>query len=209
MNNKYFISGGIPPLNFHEILYSQTAENKSFEQKPKAVILPQASCESKRFVNKFYSDYKKIGFKPTSVLFKNDEMSYDTIKEKLLSATLLYINGGNVKTLLSAWNSLHIDDIIFSLDDKIFACVSAGASALFQYAVSDCDKEITGKYTLVKGLGMIKGIFCPHSEDEDRMNFVKKGDLIFPDNEGEIYFSNSMPLLLSDFDNDFSLFIKR
>ncbi len=215
--NLYILSGGSVPVDFNKFLYLKTAEYKNgvkntrlskysngeilniigkigtdnnatvFNEKPVALIMPQASYEGKRQVNAFYRDYKKAGFKPSSVLFKNGEMDDEEISKRIKNASLIYISGGRLDILLESFKSKGIDRILKSLKGKVIVGVSAGASCLFEYAVSDCNMEESSKYTLIKGLGLIKGIYCPHAEEEKRKASLENKDLIFKDSDKSIF----------------------
>ena len=215
--NLYILSGGSVPVDFNKFLYLKTAEYKNgvkntrlskysngeilniigkigtdnnatvFNEKPVALIMPQASYEGKRQVNAFYRDYKKAGFNPSSVLFKNGEMDDEEISKRIKNASLIYISGGRLDILLESFKSKGIDRILKSLKGKVIVGVSAGASCLFEYAVSDCNMEESSKYTLIKGLGLIKGIYCPHAEEEKRKASLENKDLIFKDSDKSIF----------------------
>lgn len=222
-DNLYILSGGTVPVGFDKFLFKKTAEffngkcsvlrgsffaesllneteqtdfsNAGFSEKPVALIMPQASYEGKRQVNAFYRDYKKAGFKPSSVLFKNGEMDDGEISKRINGASLIYIGGGRLDILLECFKSKGIDRILKSLKGKVIVGVSAGASCLFEYAVSDCDAKEFNKYSLVKGLGLIKGIYCPHAEEESRKDAIKNKDLIFKDADESVF--EKLPLTQS------------
>ena len=226
--NLYILSGGSVPVDFNKFLYLKTAEYKNgvkntrlskysngeilniigkigtdnnatvFNEKPVALIMPQASYEGKRQVNAFYRDYKKAGFKPSSVLFKNGEMDDEEISKRIKNASLIYISGGRLDILLESFKSKGIDRILKSLKGKVIVGVSAGASCLFEYAVSDCNMEESSKYTLIKGLGLIKGIYCPHAEEEKRKASLENKDLIFKDSDKSIFDKLSLTKNISE-----------
>ena len=226
--NLYIMSGGTVPAEFNRFLYMKTAEYKNgvknpclrkysngeisniigqigtdnnavaFTEKPVALIMPQASYEGKRQVNAFYRDYKKAGFKPSSILFKNGEMNDEEILKRINNASLIYISGGRLDILLESFKSKGIDKILKSLKGKIIVGISAGASCLFEYAVSDCNMEESSKYTLIKGLGLIKGIYCPHAEEEKREEALKNKDLIFKDADKSIFDKLSLTKNISE-----------
>ena len=56
---------------------------------------------------------------------------------------------------------------------------SAGAMIMFEKVVSDYKimAGISNSYEVADGYGLIKGCFCPHSNEQSRLEFIKSQDL--------------------------------
>jgi len=62
-------------------------------------------------------------------------------------------------------------------NEKIIVGLSAGAVCWFDYAYSDYDIRPgeVGEYKILKGLGIISGVMCPHYDERPEFDEVAKG----------------------------------
>ncbi len=104
---------------------------------PKICFLPQASAESQDYVVKFYDCFNKLGAKPSWIsLFGRVESSW---KEKLLEQDIIYVGGGNTKSMLALWRVWGMEDVLLQAYQKgiILSGISAGAICWFEQCVTD------------------------------------------------------------------------
>lgn len=132
------------------------------KEKPTICFLPQASNESVSYVLKFYETFSSLGAIPSWVsLFGRVE---DTWKHKLLSADIIYVGGGNTKSMIALWKVWGVDLVLREAYEKgtVMAGVSAGMICWFQQGITDSVWPLG----VVDGLGFIPGAACPHFDSE-------------------------------------------
>lgn len=154
-------------LKLEEYLVKQTGK-----ENPKVCFLPQASAESQEYVAKFYECFTKLGAKPSWIsLFDRVE---NTWKEKLLEQNLIYVGGGNTKSMLALWRAWKMDEVLWEAYNKgiILSGISAGAICWFEQCVTDSVWPLG----VLEGMSMLKGSCCPHydSEPERRPTYLDK-----------------------------------
>jgi dipeptidase E len=137
---------------------------------PKIGFLPQASNESRDYILKFYQSFLSIGAQPMWVsLFGRVDPTW---KEKLLEQDIIYVGGGNTRSMLALWKEWGVDDCLQEAYDRgiILAGLSAGMICWFEQGITDSVWPLG----VVNGLGMIAGSGCPHFDTElERAPFYK------------------------------------
>lgn len=131
-------------------------------QHPKICFLPQASNEDPTYIVKFFDAFTRLEAIPSWVsLFGRVE---NTWKEKLLSQDIIYVGGGNTKSMIALWQAWGVDQILKEAYQKgiILAGVSAGAICWFEQGITDSVWPLG----VVDGLGFLSGSACPHFDTE-------------------------------------------
>ena len=140
------------------ILQQTTAE------RPKVCFLSQASCESPDYIINFYRAFTLLGAEPSHLsLFKPHTAD---IEDFILSQQVIYVGGGNTKSMLALWREWELDRILLKAANEanvILAGISAGAICWFEQATTD---SIPGRLTLLRGLGYLEGACSPHYDGE-------------------------------------------
>lgn len=139
---------------------------------PKICFLPQASAEAKDYVISFYEAFCSLDAKPSWIsLFGRVK---DTWKEHLLQQDLIYVGGGNTRSMLALWREWKMDEVLIEAYEKgIILCgISAGAICWFEQSVTDSVWPLGA----LNGLKLLKGSCCPHydSEIERRPTYREK-----------------------------------
>ena len=64
---------------------------------------------------------------------------FDIIKQKIENADLIYVGGGNTRTMLALWRRLGVDRLLHEAAQRgtVLSGLSAGANCWFHYANSD------------------------------------------------------------------------
>lgn len=135
---------------------------QSEASKPKICMLPQASCEDQAYLVKFYDTFHRLGAEPTWLsLFGRVDKHYP---EKLLDQDIIYVGGGNTKSMLALWQAWGIDFLLKQAYENgaVLAGVSAGAICWFEHCVTDSVWPLG----MIEGLGFLKGSCCPHYDSE-------------------------------------------
>jgi dipeptidase E len=100
-----------------------------------------------------------------------EQPSPEQIRRKIKSADIIYVGGGNTLLMMRVWRSLGVDKLLISAYERgtILSGISAGAICWFDSGHSDSMSFYNSrkwKYINVRGLGLIKGIHCPHYNSE-------------------------------------------
>lgn len=146
----------------------------SGKKNPKLLFVPTASSDSEDYwnhVREYFSGYLKC---KTSALFLIKERpSRKEIREKILSADVIYVGGGNTLKMMRLWRRLGIDRLFKRAYAKgtVLCGISAGSICWFESGHSDSMSFYNPrrwKYINVTGLGFIKGVHCPHYNSATR-----------------------------------------
>ncbi len=163
MNKQIIVSGGggftrkESNLALERYIIAQT-----HKENPRICFLPQASNEDVGYVLKFIETFYKLGARPDWVsLFGRVE---DTWKQKLREADIIYVGGGNTKSMIALWKAWGVDGVLREAYDKgtVMAGVSAGMICWFEQGITDSVWPLG----VVEGLGFLSGSCCPHFDTE-------------------------------------------
>ncbi len=153
--------------------------NKDQKKPLKISFLPQASAEDSAYISRYYEAFIKLGAIPSwQSLFGRVE---DGWEDRLLEQDVIYVGGGNTKSMIALWREWGVDKVLQKAYDKgiVLAGVSAGAICWFEQACTDSVWPLGS----VDGLGFLPGSCCPHYDGElERrpayMNMVKNNEII-------------------------------
>ena len=146
----------------------------SRKKHPKLLFIPTASADSERYwkrVQEYFGTFLKC---KTDVLFLvKEQPSHKQIRRKIESADIIYVGGGNTLLMMRLWRRLGVDKLLRSAYENgtVLSGISAGAICWFDSGHSDSMSFYNPrkwKYINVRGLGLIKGIHCPHYNSETR-----------------------------------------
>lgn len=145
-------------------------------KKPVITFFPQASAESKPYVNSFYKEFgSRLKCKANCALWMKGEMERDYVAEKMRNADAIYIGGGKYDVLKQAFDNFDMRELLSEAiaSDKTIIGNSAGAMILFECAVSDyLITNDGGDYSIVEGYGLIKGGVIAHADEERRVTYA-------------------------------------
>jgi dipeptidase E len=140
----------------------------SRKKHPKLLFIPTASSDSERYwrhVREYFGDFLKCR---ADVLFLiTEQPSKEQIRKKISWADIIYVGGGNTLMMMRLWRRLGVDKLLKQAYENgtVLAGISAGSICWFDSGHSDSMSFYNSKhwkYVNVKGLGLIKGIHCPH-----------------------------------------------
>ncbi|MGO9519364.1 MAG: Type 1 glutamine amidotransferase-like domain-containing protein [Candidatus Korobacteraceae bacterium] len=146
----------------------------STRKHPRLLFIPTASYDAERYwehVREYFGGFLKC---KTDVLFLiEDRPSISEIRNKILSADVVYVGGGNTLMMMRLWRRLGVDKVLKAAYNKgiVLAGISAGAICWFDSGHSDSMSFYNPKqweYINVRGLGLIKGLLCPHYNSRTR-----------------------------------------
>ena len=131
-------------------------------ERPKVGFLPQASCEDGGYIASFYEAFTRLGAEPTLVsLFGVVKPEWE---ERLLSQDVIYVGGGNTRSMLALWREWGVDEVLRRAWEggTVLAGVSAGAICWFEQGVTDSVWPLG----VLPCLGFLGGSCCPHFDGE-------------------------------------------
>src|SRR5579863_2646838 len=140
----------------------------SQKKNPKLLFIPTASSDSERYwkhVQAYFGGFLKC---KTDVLFLIKEHSpARQLHDKILSADIIYVGGGNTLLMMRVWRRLGVDTLLKRAynNGTVLSGISAGSICWFDSGHSDSMSFYNPqkwKYINVRGLSLIRGIHCPH-----------------------------------------------
>ncbi len=132
-------------------------------QRPRICFLGQASAESAEYITNFYRAFTDLDCRPSHLsLFKPHTAE---IEDFLMAQDVIYVGGGNTKSMLALWREWELDRILKLAGENgtVLAGISAGAICWFESGTTD---SIPGKITALPCLGYLPGSATPHYNGE-------------------------------------------
>ena len=133
------------------------------KDRPSICFLPHGTDNAERQTVAFFKAYARLPSKPTYLsLFAPHTAD---IRGFLLEQDIIYVGGGNTRSLLALWREWGLDGILAesARNGTVLAGVSAGANCWFEACITD---SIPGELTPLSGLGYLPGSFTPHFDGE-------------------------------------------
>lgn len=153
---------GLTPEPQHLLLHTYLL-GLARHERPKVLFVPTASGEDQSLVVSFYAMYTHLPCQPAHLsLFR---LPTADLRAFALSQDVIYVGGGNTKSMLALWHEWGLDSIFREAWEQgtILAGASAGAICWFEEAITD---SIPGPLTPLNCLGYLKGSCCPHYDSE-------------------------------------------
>ena len=135
---------------------------------PRALFIPTASSDSARYCGQFHRAYRDTyGCVTDELLLLGSTPDPVMVRDKVESADIIYVGGGNTLKMMRRWRRLGVDELLLDAFDRgaVLCGVSAGAICWFERGHSDSmafyDPD-HWDYVAVTGLGLVGGMACPH-----------------------------------------------
>jgi dipeptidase E len=140
-------------------LYALSQTRKS---NPSVCFLPTATGDAATYIAKFYATFVKLRCRPTHVSFFERTPN---LREILLAQDLIFVGGGNTKSMLAVWREWQLPQILRKAwnSGTVLAGISAGAICWFDWGVTDSWAEHLAPMPC---LGWLPGACCPHYDGE-------------------------------------------
>jgi peptidase E len=124
--------------------------------------VPTASGDAVRYVANFYRAYRELDCRPSHLTFF--ERTPD-LRSMILEQNVIYVGGGNTKSMLAVWKEWGFDAILREAWEKgvVLAGISAGAICWFEQGITD---SFADELKVINCLGFLKGSCCPHFDGE-------------------------------------------
>lgn len=151
----------------------QLIVNSTGKMHPNALFIPTASDDSLDYWTIFQRVYgERLGCQTDVLYLVREQPTLESIQAKIEWADLIYVGGGNTRTMLALWRHLGVDQLLQEAAERgtILSGLSAGANCWFKYANSDApiiEGEVGIKTVRVECLGFVDIAMCPHAKRED------------------------------------------
>jgi len=157
--------GGGFLMNAENIAINRYILEQAAARYPAVAFVPTACGDDSAHIARFYATFCKLECKPSHLpLFGRtpDLAAY------LLAQDVIYVGGGNTKSMLAVWREWGLPEILREAWDAgvVLAGVSAGAICWFEQGVTD---SYEGALRNLDCLGFLPGSCCPHfSAEQER-----------------------------------------
>ena len=143
------------------------------KKRPKICFIPTASGDSSLYKLNFYRAFSKLNCITSHIDFFSRT---ENLEDKVLTQDIIYVGGGNTKSMLAVWKEWDLHKILRNAYEKgiVLSGVSAGAICWFDKGITDSYAE---ELSIIDCLGIVEGIACPHF-DEEKMREPYVNDLI-------------------------------
>jgi dipeptidase E len=141
------------------------------KKRPRLLLIPTASSDADQYWSRAQQYYGKALKCQTDVLFLiKEQPSRKQIEAKIAAADIIYVSGGNTLMMMRVWRRFGVDRLLKAAYKRgtVLAGMSAGSICWFESGHSDSMSFYDPrdwKYINVRGLGLIKGIHCPHFDN--------------------------------------------
>lgn len=177
---KIVIIGGGKIGNFETLPFDKRNVVLTGKKHPKALFIPTASGEPEGYIKTFHKIYGlKLGCETDVLYLLKTQPTRKELRDKILYSDLIYVGGGNTLKMMKRWRFLGVDKILKEAYKKgiVLSGISAGGICWFESGHSDSrsfNNPDNWNYINVKGLGILKGIHCPHFNGQTRGIKIRK-----------------------------------
>ena len=135
------------------------------KKNPTICLLPTASGDNWGYIQYFMETFGEYPCNPRYLQLLSPTIS--NREEFLLESDIIYVGGGNTKSMLGLWKEWGVDQILKKAYDRgtILAGVSAGFVCWFEECVTDSEPK---QLTSMPCLGLLKGSGCPHYNGDSK-----------------------------------------
>ena len=132
------------------------------KENPRICFIPTASGDNDLYKLNFYRAFSKLNCVTSHIDFFSRT---EDLEEKVSNQDIIYVGGGNTKSMLAVWKEWNLHKILMNAYNNgiVMSGVSAGALCWFEKGITD---SYADKLEIIDCLGMVKGIACPHFDEE-------------------------------------------
>ena len=153
-------------------------------ESPRVAFVPTASGEPDHYLSSFYAAFLKLGCRPSVLTFFKRTPE---LRSFLLNQDVIYVGGGNTKTLLAVWRDWGVTEILREAWEAgvVLTGVSAGAICWFEQGLTD---SFSDELRPLDCLGFLPGSCCPHYDPSTRVPGLAEGHSlgVLPENRGVV-----------------------
>ena len=162
IKNIVAIGGGGFGRSLGELKIEKYITSLVNKDSPKICFIPTASGDNDLYKLNFYRAFSELNCITSHLDFF---ARTENLEKKILSQDIIYVGGGNTKSMLAVWKEWNLDDILKIGYEKgiVMSGVSAGAICWFDKGITD---SYSDKLEIIDCLGIVKGYACPHFDEE-------------------------------------------
>ena len=165
------IGGGGFGREIKELKIEKYIADQSNKKNPSICFIPTATGDDSQYIENFYKAFDSLGCKTSHIDFFKRTIN---LEKHIDDQDIIFVGGGNTKSMLAVWREWKLDKILHKayIKGTIMSGVSAGAICWFEKGITDSWKD---HQAILPCLGFVKGICCPHYDEEpERIPFVNK-----------------------------------
>lgn len=176
-NKKIILIGGGELSNYDTLEIDKRIVEISEKANPSLLFIPTASFDAEGYIESVAHIYgKELGCKVSALRLTDETVTREEASRSILSADIIYVGGGSTKNLMYHFNRLSLAPVLREAWERgiVLSGISAGSICWFEYGHSDSITYETGTnspYILMEGLGLIRGLHCPHYNDNRQSDF--------------------------------------
>lgn len=150
------------------------------KKNPRLLFIPTASSDSESYYEVIKQHFgQRLGCKTDVLYLTKNKPGKKIIEDKILSADIIYVGGGDTLKMMKIWRKNGVDKLIKKAYEKgvVLSGLSAGSICWFKWGSSDSRRMAIPDADLIKvsGLGLINALHCPHYDfDKTRKPDLKK-----------------------------------
>ena len=131
--------------------------------RPAVCFLPHAGANPMDQVLNFYTAAATLDCRPSHLSLFSPPTA--DLASFLLEKDVIYVGGGNTKSMLALWREWGLVDILRQAHERgiVLSGVSAGAICWFEQGLTD---SIPGPFTVLTCTGFLPGSCAPHYDSE-------------------------------------------
>jgi peptidase E len=135
----------------------------SLARSPRPRICFLQPGDSPSYFERFYAAFSRLPCEPAHLSLFSGGVA--DVRGFLLGQEVIYVGGGNTKSMLAVWREWGLDTILREAwrSGAILTGLSAGAICWFGQGLTD---SIPGSLTPLPCLGLLPGSACPHYDSE-------------------------------------------
>lgn len=156
------------------LVIDQKIVELSGKVQPNLLFIHTASGESEDYEEGLKATYKDLlGCQVEALYLLKKTPTYAAIQEQIDWADIIYVGGGNTRSMMNVWRDYRVDEILLQAfqEGKVLSGLSAGSICWFEAGQSDSDLVEgveTKEFSIVQGLGLLPFLHSPHFDEGNR-----------------------------------------
>lgn len=147
----------------------------SGRENPRLLFVPTASYDAEGYIEAVRAQFGRLGCRVDALRLyscENTPAAVEKIGEKIRSADIVYVGGGDTESMMRKWAQFRADAFLRQAYERgaVLSGLSAGSICWFSAGYSDSeffDRENPyPRYKWVRGLGLLPYLHCPHYDEE-------------------------------------------
>jgi peptidase E len=162
MSNVIAIGGGGFVSDPGNLALEKYLLDQSAKERPKVLMIATARGDDSAYVEKFHAAFRSLGATTGDLPFFHRTPD---LRSLVLAQDVIYVGGGNTKSMLAVWRDWGLTDILREAFDAgiVLGGQSAGAICWFEQGVTDSWAD---RLRPLDCLGFLPGSCCPHYDGE-------------------------------------------